>query len=510
MDTPRFRLVRACTLTYFITIAAVLWVTTGVGVNVVLAQAKAAPAKNDVAKEKPKETVVQEKLKLALADDEFGRVTPRSSVEGFLAAARQRDFQRAAQYLDLRRYTPEEQITVGPNLARELKIVLDRAVEIDLDLLSTEPDGRPDDGLPSYRDWVGRTASKDNPINIYLHKVPVSGGKHIWQISSITVAQIPRLYDEFGYGRLGEILPQAFFDYEIFGLRAWWWVAILILGVLAYIATTIITKLLILSLRFFKIRFIHQIEPLITGPFFLLIFALLWRNWINLVGPSIALQQMMRGGILPIIAFSWVLIRIGDLVVDYLGERLRTSGQAAATVLLGPVNNLFRVVVILVAVILWLDNIQYNVTALLAGLGVGGIAVALAAQKSIENLIGAITIYTSQPVRVGDFCRFGTTLGTIEEIGLRSTRVRTLENTLVSVPNAEFANLHLDNYSKRQKIWYHPRIGLRYETTPDQLRYILVEIRKLLYSHPKVLSDPSRVRFVGFGAYSLDIDIFAY
>jgi MscS family membrane protein len=80
----------------------------------------------------------------------------------------------------------------------------------------------------------------------------------------------------------------------------------------------------------------------------------------------------------------------------------------------------------------------------------------------------------------------------------------------MSVPNAEFSNIHLDNYSKRMKIWYHPRIGLRYETTPDQIRYILVEIRKLLYSHPRVLADPARVRFVGFGDCSLDIDIFAY
>ncbi len=161
-------------------------------------------------------------------------------------------------------------------------------------------------------------------------------------------------------------------------------------------------------------------------------------------------------------------------------------------------------------VTLWLDNIDYKVTALLAGLGVGGIAVALAAQKSIENLIGAVTLYAAQPVRVGDFCRFGNTLGTVEEIGLRSTRVRTLENTLVSIPNAEFSSLHLDNYSKREKIWYHPRLKLRYETTPDQIRYILVEVRTLLYSHPKVLPDPARIRFVGFGEYSIDLDIFAY
>jgi MscS family membrane protein len=136
--------------------------------------------------------------------------------------------------------------------------------------------------------------------------------------------------------------------------------------------------------------------------------------------------------------------------------------------------------------------------------------VALAAQKPLENLIGAITLYTSRPVRVGEFCRFGDKIGTVEEVGLRATKVRTLDRTLVNIPNAEFVHIHLDNFAKRDKIWYHPRIRLRYETTPDQVRYILVEVRKVLYAHPKVLSDPARIRFVEFGQYSLDLDVFAY
>jgi MscS family membrane protein len=134
----------------------------------------------------------------------------------------------------------------------------------------------------------------------------------------------------------------------------------------------------------------------------------------------------------------------------------------------------------------------------------------LAAQRPIENMIGGITLYVSRPVRVGDFCRFANTIGTVEEIGLRATRVRTLDRTVVNVPNADFVRLHLENFTAREKIWYHPRIRLRYETTPDQIRFILVEVRKLLYSHPKVHPDPARIRFVEFGEHSLDLDIFAY
>jgi MscS family membrane protein len=146
----------------------------------------------------------------------------------------------------------------------------------------------------------------------------------------------------------------------------------------------------------------------------------------------------------------------------------------------------------------------------LAGLGVGGIAVALAAQKTVENFIGGITLYADQPVRVGEFCRFGGTVGTVEEVGLRSTRVRTLERTIVTIPNSEFSNLQIENFARRDCIWYHPTLNVHYETTPDQIRYILVEARRMLYAHPKVDSASARIRFVGFGRSSLDLEVFSY
>ena len=195
-----------------------------------------------------------------------------------------------------------------------------------------------------------------------------------------------------------------------------------------------------------------------------------------------------------IIAVAWAVWRLFGLGSDHLAQRLRRRDQSAAIVFLQPAKNALKVVTLIVAVIVWLDHIGFEVSTLLAGLGVGGIAVALAAQKSLENLIGGITLYTSQPVRVGDFCRFGNTIGTVEEIGLRATKVRTLDRTVVHVANAEFVNLHLDNFARRDKIWYHPCIRLKYGTTPDQVRYILVEVRKMLYAHPKVLPDPARIR----------------
>ena len=191
-------------------------------------------------------------------------------------------------------------------------------------------------------------------------------------------------------------------------------------------------------------------------------------------------------------------------------DQLLARGRAAAVPMVPLGAKAAKGVVLVFVGLAMLQNLGVNVTGILAGLGIGGLAVALAAQKTVENLFGGMTLTLDQPVRVGDFCRFGDRIGTVEEIGLRSTRVRTLDRTVVTVPNGEFAGLQLENFSRRDRIWLHPTIGLRYETTPDQLRHVLVEIRKMLYAHPLVHPDPVRIRFVGFGAYSLDLEIFAY
>jgi MscS family membrane protein len=159
-------------------------------------------------------------------------------------------------------------------------------------------------------------------------------------------------------------------------------------------------------------------------------------------------------------------------------------------------------------VILYLAGI--NIAAAITGLGIGGIAIAFAAQKTLENLFGGIMIISDRPIRVGDFCRAGDTMGTVENIGLRSTRIRTLKRTVVSVPNGQLAVMNLENFAVRDKIWFHHHLSLRYETTADQLRYVLAEIRKMLYGHPKIESASARVRFVGFASSSLNLEIFAY
>ncbi len=155
-------------------------------------------------------------------------------------------------------------------------------------------------------------------------------------------------------------------------------------------------------------------------------------------------------------------------------------------------------------------NLGADVVPLLASLGVGGLAVALAAQTTIANFLGSLILFANKPVREGDFCRYGDEIGTVEQIGLISTRVRTLERSVVTVPNAEFSQMKLDNFSKRDQRRLHKTLQLRYETTPEQMRWILAKLRELMLAHPQVTPDPARARFVGYGAYSKDVELFAY
>jgi MscS family membrane protein len=152
----------------------------------------------------------------------------------------------------------------------------------------------------------------------------------------------------------------------------------------------------------------------------------------------------------------------------------------------------------------------FNVTALIAGAGVAGLAVAFAAQKTIENVFGGVSVLLDQPVRVGDFCRVGAFQGTVEDIGLRSTRLRTVDRTLVSVPNAQLSAEVLENFGARDRIRLYQVVNLRYETSPDQLRWLLAEFRRLILSHPMIDGEGARVRFINLGPSSLDVEIFCF
>jgi MscS family membrane protein len=179
-------------------------------------------------------------------------------------------------------------------------------------------------------------------------------------------------------------------------------------------------------------------------------------------------------------------------------HRLLAIDRPGAAKLLQPMSTLLKVVVLIFGLLFWLNNLGFNITTVLAGLGVGGLAVALALQKPIEDMMGALSIFSQAPFRVGDLCRYGQTVGTVEEIGLRTTRLRTLTNTVVSIPNAQIAYHDVENLSYREKIRYWPTLRLRYDTSTDQLQTIRDGIDNLLRANARIHDDPVRVRITDF------------
>lgn len=312
------------------------------------------------------------------------------------------------------------------------------------------------------------------------------------------------------------LLPPPLVEIRFLEIALWQWIGLLLLVPLAWALSWTVAALVAHAARPLVQRsrttldeklLASMLAPLRLGVA-LLVFGTAVLA-LRLPAPAVALVAAFDSA-LAVVVLAWATLRLVDVSASVAMEALVARGRAAAVSVVPLGSKAAKIAILGFALLAILQNVGINVTGLLAGLGIGGLAVALAAQKTVENLFGGVTLIVDQPVRVGDFCRFGDRIGTVEEIGLRSTRVRTLDRTVVSIPNSQFAAEQLENFSRRDLIWLHTTIGLRYETTPDQLRWILLEIRTMLYAHPKVHPDPARIRFVGFGAYSLDCEIFAY
>jgi len=209
---------------------------------------------------------------------------------------------------------------------------------------------------------------------------------------------------------------------------------------------------------------------------------------------------------LAIVSLTWLFLRILDEYAQRFERRL--DQHARDTAHLG--RRTLKVFIVIVAFIAALQNFGFNVTGLLAGLGVGGLAVALAAQKTVENLFGSISLVADQPVRLGDVCRFGDTVGTVEDIGLRSTRIRTVTRTLVTIPNAQFSTMAIENLSVRDRIPVRATLALPAGTTAVRVREVLAKLRERVSGVPRVDGASARATFVRLESQALDVELFVY
>src|SRR6202043_3448865 len=211
-----------------------------------------------------------------------------------------------------------------------------------------------------------------------------------------------------------------------------------------------------------------------------------------------------------IISATWLLWHAVQWSLQRVRTRALAKGHAGTGSLMLLGARIIKAVIFVVGVLAVLGNLGFNMSTALAGLGIGGIAIGFGAQKTIENLFGGVSVLGDEVFRVGDVCRFGDRTGVVEDIGLRSTRIRTDERTLLAIPKGTVATNNLENLSRRDKILFKTNLGLRLETKADHLRFVLAEIRRLLYSHAKVDTKSVRVRLVDITSGSHTVEIFCY
>lgn len=459
----------------------------------------------------------------AKAQDPLNRDTPQSAVVAFLEACHAHDYTRAWRYLDIRDFSSDMKSKTGPQLARQLEQILDRDPQFDIAALSRDPEGDHDDGLPRDRDRVASFTSGTSggqTLELQLERVTMRSGVPVWLVSSDSVKKIPDIARLTSDTPIEKYLPLPLVSWTIVDTPLWRWIALL----LAAIVLAAVSKLLSRFALFAAARICQRLLPGVDRkvgrnaldafmePLRLLLAVAGFRAVVVAIEPS-ALLRLYLDRTLTLLFFvgiAWLCVVVVDLAMHRLQSVLERKHRNFSYSMLPLASRLLKLAILAFTVIAVLADWGYNTTAILAGLGVGGIAVALAAQKTIENLFGGVAVISDRPVMVGDVCKFGDRTGTVEDIGLRSTWIRLPDRTLVSIPNAQFSSMTLENYSRRDKLLFHFTLNLRRDTTPDQLRAVLSSIGATLTKHPKVEKGALPVRFVGVGTYSLDIEVFAY
>ena len=441
--------------------------------------------------------------------DVLGRETPRGAVMGFLNAARKGNGEVAALYLNTPLRGEDAQV-----LWRQLAAVLNQRLPARINLISDKPEGSVPDPLKPDQDIVGTIETADGELDIVVERVDRGKLGKVWLFSGKTLASIPKVFQELNAPAAEEFLPKFIVDTRVFGVPVFQWLGLFLGLPLLYLATGLVGRIFSWGAGELIRRLTRNSNlknpQLMRVPVRLLLVAL----GIYLVTRGVSLPLLARqfwltfALMIVVIACVWFLLLLNRSAEIYLVKR-RPSMSGSESVV-----RLFRRTIdgllIFGGLLFVLYHFGIQLTAALAGLGVGGIAVALAAQKTLENIIGGVSLIADQAVRVGDFINLGDVQGTVEDVGLRSTRIRTLDRTVISLPNGQVAGMRLETISLRDKFWFHPIIGLRYETTVAQLRSVLNGIRAFLGQHPNLEPSSIRVRFIRLGAYSLDVEVFAY
>ncbi|MBK8259496.1 MAG: mechanosensitive ion channel family protein [Polyangiaceae bacterium] len=446
------------------------------------------------------------------AEVETAPDSPRASVGQFVELCRAGAYQEAARYLDL----PSPN-TDGAAVARKLKSVLDRHVwsESDLALLASPySSGNVSDKLPAGVDELGTIPGPkgNEPVRL-VRRAQASGT--IWVFSRSTVERVDIWYARLSERWLFDALPEPLLRPGPADILYWQYLAMPLLIAIAwtigrlfsFLTRKVIAKAVARTASKWDDELIEKIGPPLTLAWGLGVFALLVGR-LGLYEPARdSVSKVIRAGFL--VALFWSGLRAIDVSKSYLLEAA-SPGRASARGLVPLGSQVVKLLLFAAAAVTTLSELGYPVASLLAGLGIGGVALALAAQKTVENLFGSVSIGVDQPFRIGDLVRVEDVLGVVETIGLRSTRIRTLDRTLVTIPNGKLADMRIESLAARDRFRLHAILGLEYGTSAAMLRNIVNDIEVALREEKTLFAESMMVVVKGFGPSSIDVEVMAW
>ena len=444
-------------------------------------------------------------------EEAFARDSPRASLMNFVALCRAGDWDGAADYLEL---APIDK-PLGPELARRLKAVLDRKAWLDVRALSPAATGNTEDGLSPYTDEVGQIEGPDGiPEPVRIVRRRRDGVR--WLFSNATVNRVNGWYERLDDRWILEQLPAPLLRTGPRELLYWQWLALPLVLLISWLLGLALSRVSSYVLTKFtahsKATWDDAIVERLQRPM-----ALWWMLGVAYcLLPQLALYAPAEQFVLSamhtvfLLGLFWALTRVIDIGAAAVFRSPWAGTRAAAGSLVSLGARVAKVAVIAIAAVALLSQLGYPIASVLAGLGVGGLAVALAAQKTVENLFGAFSIGADQPFREGDLVKVEDFTGTVEQIGLRSTKFRTADRTLITIPNGKLAEMKLETFAVRDRLRFAVTICLSRSTTSEQVKQIIARFESLLGAHPKLWQTSATVRFEKFGPSSLDLDVGAF
>lgn len=446
---------------------------------------------------------------------DFDLSTPRATATLFRKLANEGNYADAARLLDLSELSPEKQRQDGQRLARRLALLLQRLLPGDLDRLSRKTNGADESGVPSNEDVVTTAKVDADEVQIRLMRVRRKNAQPVWVFSANTVSETSSLYAKIGYGWAGDYLPTLFFRVQVWSIQLWQAIGLLVSVVFAWIfgviASAFTRRWLLWLARKSKNDWDDALVEAGRGPLTMLFFTLgfvILSSFLALAdGPQGVVLRLLK--MLTILGMGWYLVRVIDVAADLLMQIFKKRDDDVGLSMVPVARRILKPVMIVLVVLLGLQNLGMNVSGLLAGLGIGGLALAMASKSTVENMLGGITIAFDRPFKVGDTIKIGSFRGSVEEVGLRSTRIRTIDRTLVTIPNGKLADSHIENFAVRDRLRHAFTIGLQYDTSMDQIRYVIDAVKRYLYQRDDI-SDGFSVRFSQLADSSVNVDVVHY